>query len=164
MVEIRPATEADLPTILAIYNDAIENSSAIWVDHVSTLEDRQAWFEMRRRQGYPILVAAENGEVLGYGSFGDFRAFEGFRGTVEHSLYIGPNARRRGVGKALLVALMEAARDIGKDVMVAAIDSENKASIALHEAFGFRTTGKLDKVGRKFGRLLDLVFMQIELN
>jgi L-amino acid N-acyltransferase YncA len=160
---IRDATERDLPQICTIYNDAVLNTTAIWNEKPVDLANRQAWFEARRAQGYPILVAEEQGEVVGYASFGDWRPFEGFRYSVEHSVYIRNDQRGKGLGARLMQVLVERAREGGKFVMVAAIESGNQASIRLHERLGFVTTGQMPHVGIKFGRWLDLTFMQLAL-
>ena len=161
---IRDATAADLEAIRAIYNDAVLNTTAIWMDGIVDLANRQAWFAARAQQGYPILVA-ENaaGEVVGYASFGDWRPFDGFCNTVEHSVYVRADQRGNGLGPLLMAALIERAKACGKHVMVAAIESGNAASIRLHERLGFVTTGQMPQVGRKFGRWLDLTFMQLIL-
>ena len=123
-----------------------------------------AWFAARQAQGYPILVAVnEAGDVLGYASFGDWRPFEGFRHTVEHSVYIRSDQRGQGLGPLLMQALIERARGCGKHVMVAAIESGNTASIRLHERLGFTLNGQMPQVGVKFGKWLDLTFMQLML-
>lgn len=157
---IRPATEADLDAILAIYNDAVVKTTAIWNDRPVDLANRRAWFFARASQGYPILVAGEEGQVVGYGAFGDFRPFEGYRFTVEHSVYVAEGVRRRGIASALLAALEERARGMGKHVMVGGIAADNDASLRLHERLGFVETGRMPEVGFKFGRWLDLVLMQ----
>jgi phosphinothricin acetyltransferase len=161
---IRPATEADLPAITAIFNDVIANSTAIYADDPLTLEDRSAWFAQRRDAGYPVLVADDGADVLGVASFGDFRAWPGFRHTVEHSVHIRADARGRGLGSALVAALFEPARALGKHVMIAGIDAANDGSIRMHERLGFRRGAVLREVGRKFGRWLDLEFMQKRLD
>ena len=161
---IRDAAEADLPALRDIFNDAVLNTTAIWMDNVVDLANRQAWFAARAQQGYPILVA-ENaaGEVVGYASFGDWRPFDGFCHTVEHSVYIRADQRGKGLGPQLLTALIERAKACDKHVMVAAIESGNAASIRLHQRLGFAITGQMPQVGRKFGRWLDLTFMQLIL-
>jgi phosphinothricin acetyltransferase len=162
-VTIRDAGEGDLPGILAIYNDAVLTTTAIWNDAVADLASRRAWWEGRRKLGYPVLVAAEEGGVLGYASFGDFRAFDGYRFTVEDSVYVASDARRRGIASALLVPLVERARALGKHVMVAGIAGDNEVSVRLHRRLGFVETARMPEVGYKFGRWLDLVFMQLRL-
>lgn len=157
---LRDALPDDLPDLLAIYNDAVLNTTAIWNETPVDLANRQAWFELRAAQGYPILVAVDDSGVLGYASFGDWRPFEGFRYTVEHSVYVRGDQRGKGLGPVLMEALIERARAGGKHVMVAAIESGNAASIRLHERLGFVVTGQMAQVGVKFGRWLDLTFMQ----
>jgi L-amino acid N-acyltransferase len=159
---IRPATEADLPAILAIYNDAVTKTTAIWNEAPSDLDSRRTWFAQRRQAGFPVLVA-DDGKVIGYGSFGEFRPFEGYRYTVEHSVYVLDEAQGRGVGRMLLHGLIVEARQMGKRVMVGAIDGSNYASLALHETMGFEETGRMPGVGEKFGRRLDLVLVQLTL-
>ena len=157
---IRAATDADLPAILAIYNDAVLNTTAIWNETPVDLDNRRAWILARAAAGFPVFVADEAGRVLGYGSFGDFRPFEGYRVTVEHSLYVEAAARGRGLGKSLLTALVDEARRLGKRAMIGGIDGTNGPSIALHVKFGFVEVGRLPGVGTKFGKPLDLVLMQ----
>jgi L-amino acid N-acyltransferase len=159
-MELRAAREADLPAILAITNDAILHTTAIWSLVPTTLEARRGWLHERARQGYPVFVVTADADVLGFASYGDFRPWEGYRHTVEHSLYVDRRWRGRGVGKALLVRLIEHARTAGKHAMVAGIASENEVSLRLHLAFGFREVGCLREVGRKFERWLDLVLLE----
>jgi phosphinothricin acetyltransferase len=151
---------ADLPALMAIYNHAVVHTTAIWNDAVADLDNRRAWYEARRKVGYPVLVAEVDGTVAGYGSFGDFRAFEGYRFSVEHSVYVAEAMRRRGVASRLLEALVDEARRLGKHVMIAGVAADNDASIRLHLRHGFVETGRMPEVGIKFGRWLDLVFLQ----
>jgi phosphinothricin acetyltransferase len=161
---IQDATSADLPAILAIYNDAVENTTAIWNETLVDLTNRQAWLSERTAAGFPVLVAHDGtGAVVGYASYGTWRSIEGFRHTVEHSVYIRSDQRGQGLGPLLMQALIERAKQAGLHVMVAAIESENSASIRLHERAGFVITGQMPQVGRKFGRWLDLIFMQLIL-
>jgi L-amino acid N-acyltransferase YncA len=154
------ADEDHLPGILAIYNHAVVNTTAIWNDVLVDRENRRVWWRGRTEAGFPVLVAVEGGEVLGYASFGPFRAFDGYRQTVEHSVYVAEGARRRGVASALLSALEAEARRAGMHVMLGGIAADNEASLRLHEKHGFVETGRMPEVGQKFGRYLDLVFMQ----
>jgi L-amino acid N-acyltransferase len=159
---IRDATEADLAGILAIYNEVIRTSTAVYTEQEATLDDRRAWFAQRTGQGYPVLVATDSasGAVLGFATFGDFRPWPGYRHTVEHSVYVRADARHQGLGTALVEPLFGRAASLGKHVMIAGIDAANPASIRLHERLGFERAGTLREVGTKFGRWLDLVFMQ----
>jgi phosphinothricin acetyltransferase len=157
---IRPATEADLPAITAIFNEVIATSTAIYADDPFSLEDRTAWFAQRRAAGYPVLVADDGDGVVGLASFGDFRAWPGFRHTVEHSVHVRADARGRGLGSALVGALFDPARALGKHVMIAGVDAANDGSIRMHERLGFRRGAVLREVGRKVDRWLDLEFLQ----
>jgi phosphinothricin acetyltransferase len=160
---VRPAEKSDLPAILAIHNEVVANSTAIYSFDPSTLEERTEWFESRRRQGYPVLVASRGDSVLGFASFGDWRAWPGYASTVEHSVHVAADRRRGGVGRALLTALLPLARDLGKHVMLGAIDADNFASLRLHESLGFERVAHFKEVARKFDRWLDLVFVQRRL-
>lgn len=157
---LRDATPADLPAILAIHNDAILNSLAIWQYEPVPLANREAWFADRAAKGQPILVAELDGMLAGYASYGDFRVGAGYAGTVEDSIYIRAGLRGRGLARALMGALIEHARSAGKHVMIGAIGLPNDASVALHAAFGFVETGRLREIGRKNGQWLDLLMMQ----
>ncbi|WP_215745686.1 GNAT family N-acetyltransferase [Gluconobacter sp. P1C6_b] len=162
---IRDAGPDDLPAILRITNDAIENTDALWITTPFTLEQRRQWFEDRLAQGYPVLVAVDPaGAVAGYGAYGAFRSFEGYARTVEHSVYVSPDHQRRGIGRSLLRALIDHAKSAGFHVMVAGITADNAASVAMHHGFGFRNCGTLPQVGRKRGRWLDLLFMTLCLD
>jgi phosphinothricin acetyltransferase len=161
-LKIIDAGESHLPGIMAIFNHAVRETFSIWSETETTLEQRRTWLAARRSAGFPVLVAidpARPGDVLGYGSFGVFRDFPGYAKTVEHSVYVAPAAQRRGVGRAILAALVDHARARGLKAMVGGIDSANAASIALHEKAGFEIQGNLKGVGAKFGKTLDLVFM-----
>ena len=160
MPEIRDATEADLPRILAITNEAIANTTAVWSFSPATLEARAAWLRERQTRKFPVLVAVDGADVIGFASFGDFRPWEGYLHSVEHSVYVAPEAQRRGAGAALLAALIGRAEALGKHAMLGGIEAGNAASLALHRRFGFQEVGRLPEVGQKFGRWLDLVFMQ----
>ncbi len=157
---IQPAARADLPQIRAIYNEIIRNTTAVYSDQEVTLEDRERWFDAKLAQGFPVLVAADSSGVAGFGTFGEFRAWPCYRSSVEHSVHVRADCRRRGAGRALILALIDAAKAMQKHVMIAGIDAENVISISLHESLGFAVVGHFHEVGRKFGRWLDLKFMQ----
>jgi phosphinothricin acetyltransferase len=161
---IRHACKEDCATIGEIYNHAVLHTAAIWNDKTVDTDNRIAWFEARTLVGYPVLVSELDGVVTGYASFGDWRAFEGFRHTVEHSVYVHPDHQGKGIGRELMKRLIVEARNLGKHVMVAGIEAQNQGSIHLHESLGFVTTGQMPQVGTKFGRWLDLTFMQLQLD
>lgn len=161
---IRDANESDVPAILAIYNAVLATSTAIFSELPATLDDRLQWFRTRRDVGYPILVATDDSGVLGYATFGDFRSWPGYRHTVEHSVHVRPDARGRGVGSELVRTLLDRAVALGKHVMVAGVDADNLDSIRLHERLGFQRAGTLHHVGCKFGRWLDLTFLERRLD
>ena len=160
-MRIEDATDDDLPAVVAIYNDVMRTSTAIYREEPATLEERQAWNETRKTNGYPLLVArTDDGTVAGFATFGDFRPWPGYRFTVEHSVHVADGLRGLGVGTALMQVLIARGTALGKHVMVAGIDADNGGSIRMHERLGFERTGHLKEVGWKFGRWLDLVFMQ----
>ncbi|MFT8517906.1 MAG: N-acetyltransferase family protein, partial [Acetobacter persici] len=156
---------ADIPRITSIYNHAVLHTTAIWNDQVVDDANRLAWLRERQQAGYPVLVAVSaGGRVAGYATFGPWRAWDGYRQTVEHSVYVHPECQRQGVGQLLMQALIEQARAQGKHVMVAGIDAANTGSAALHRQFGFEATGVMKEVGCKFGRWLDLTFFCLRLD
>jgi L-amino acid N-acyltransferase YncA len=162
-MEVKDAVEADLQKITDIYNDILRTSTAIFSDTPVTVEDRIEWWRTRVQQGYPVLVAKSEGIVTGFATFGDFRSWPGYRFTVEGTLHIDASARRQGVGTALLKALIERAQAAGNHVLIAGVDAANVASLRFLERSGFERVGHLREVGNKFGRFLDLVFLQYML-
>lgn len=161
---IQDAGEVHLEGIAAIYNDAVLHSTAIWNDRTVDIAERSAWLADRTSAGFPVLVAVDEGDVVGYASYGPWRAFDGFRHTVEHSVYVRGDQRGKGLGRALMEALVSRARSSGVHVMVAAVERGNAGSIRLHEQLGFRHAGVVEQVGAKFGRWLDLAFLQLVLD
>jgi len=162
---IRDAVPTDAEGIMVIYNDAVAHTTAIWNEVQVTAENRRQWINERQATGFPVLVATDTpGHVLGYASFGPWRSFDGYRHTVEHSVYVAQGHRGSGIGKALMHTLIERARAMGKHVMVAAVEAGNTQSIMLHQRFGFEQTALMPEVGTKFGRWLDLVFLQLRLD
>jgi phosphinothricin acetyltransferase len=158
---IRDAETGDLPQILAIYNEVIATSTAVYSTEPSTLAERGDWFEQRRRRGFPVLAASEGDRVLGFSSFGEFRgAFSGYRHSVEHSVHVRAEARGAGIGRQLVAALFPLAAALGKHVMIGAVDAANEGSLRFHQRLGFERVGHFREVGRKFDRWLDLVFVQ----
>src|ERR1700744_996683 len=159
---IDEAREDDIPAITVILNHAAAHTAASWHEYPKTEAEMAEWFAVRMRD-HTVLAARDASGLLGYASYGPFRAPSGYRLTAEHSLYVREDARGRGIGKALLTALIDKAGEQGLHVLIGGIDSENGLSIALHKAYGFEETGRLPQVGRKFDRWLTLVFLQKRL-
>ncbi len=158
---IRAAEPADLPAILAIYNDAVVNTTASWDYEPSTLEQRAQWFEQHRKLGLPVLVAVDELDtVVGWGSLSKFRDRIGYQYTVEHSVYVAAAYRRQGIGRLIVLALIDAARQLGKRTLIGGLDASNEASLHLHESLGFEQVAYFRQVGYKFERWLDLIFVQ----
>ena len=162
-IQLRDATVEDIAGIMEIYNDAVENTTAIWNEILVDLDNRKEWFKLRKERGFPVIVAIKDGAVLGYASFGDWRAFDGYRHTREHSVYVHKDARGHGIGRLLMLSLIEHAKASGVHVLIGAIESENVASIRLHEKLGFHIAGQYSEVGKKFGRWLDLTTMELRV-
>ncbi|WGD52135.1 GNAT family N-acetyltransferase [Bradyrhizobium sp. CB1650] len=160
---VRDATLEDAEDILAIYNFAALNTTAVWTDGPADLASRRDWISARQQAGYPVLVAMKGRDVVGFASFGDFRPWPGYRHTVENSVYVDARHHRSGIGRSLVAALIERAAALDKHTMIAGIEAANAASIALHASLGFAEVGRMPEVGCKFGRWLDLVFMQRRL-
>lgn len=164
--ELRAATAADLPHIMAIFNPEILQGTANWRDEPRSLEQMQQWFEQLQQRQFPLIVAevCGTGSIAGYADYDTFREISGYKQTVEHSVFIDPTYARQGLGKKLMLALIEIAQSQNMHIMVAAIDAENQASIRLHEGLGFVQTGLMPQVGKKFGQWRDLVLLQLNLD
>ena len=160
---IRQAIEKDLLDILEIYNDAILNTTAIYDYTAHTLEDRIQWYEKKKQDGYPLLVFEENDKVVGFATYGPFRAYPAFKYTIEHSVYVHKDYRNLGIGKKLLKELIDLSNEDEYATMVACIDSLNENSIKIHKKFGFTYSGTITKAGFKFDKWLDLAFYQLDL-
>jgi len=161
---IDAARETDLGAITAIYNDVIATSTAVFHDVQVDVEDRHRWWSERRERGFPVLVAREVGQVLGFASFGDFRAWPGYRTTVEHTVHVDAAHRRQGIGRQLVETLIRDAQALGMHVMIAGLDAANEASLALHTRLGFVEVGRFPEIARKFHRWIDLVLLQLILD
>jgi phosphinothricin acetyltransferase len=157
---IDDATAADFEQVLAIYNEVIRNTTAVYSDAEFDTVSGRHWFDSKLLSGFPLLVARDGAGVAGFGAFGAFRAWPCYRHSVEHSVHVRYDRRGQGIGRALLQELMTRAVAMGKHVMIAGIDAENVASIRLHESMGFSRVGRFHEVGFKFGRWLDLEFLQ----
>ncbi len=167
-VTVRDAVEADVPAIVDIFNQVLLTSDAIWLDEPVSFESRLAWFRTLEGQGMAVVVAvddevpadAEAHEVVGYGSFQQFRTLAGYHPTVEHSLHVRDGHRGKGIGLALLDALTDRARTLGKAVQVAGLDAGNEGSQRFHQRLGFVEVARMPGIGRKQGRPVDLVLLQ----
>jgi phosphinothricin acetyltransferase len=132
----------------------------VFTDVEMTEERGKAWFDAKIGSGFPFIVARDASGIAGFGSFGEFRAWPCYRHSVEHSVHVRSDRRGQGVGRALVTELLARAAASSKHVMIAGIDADNAASIALHHSLGFRNVGNFQEVGFKFGRWLDLKFLQ----
>src|SRR5260370_984220 len=151
-IEIRPAERADLDAMLAIYNDAIIKTTAVYDYQPRSTELQRQWFEAKQAQRLPVLVAHEGETVVGFGSFGPFRPWPAYQYTVENSLYVDRAHRRKGAGAALLDSLLHAAQMAGYHAMVAGSDATNEASLAVHRKEGVQPPAHLHRLARKLAR------------
>lgn len=150
--------------ILTILNEAIVNSTALYDYHPRPPEAMQTWFQAKRAGNFPVIgLVDEAGALLGFGSYGTFRAWPAYKYSVEHSIYIRADQRGHGFGRILLQNLIEQAEQQHYHALIGAIDSTNQGSIALHEKLGFVRVGTFPQIGFKFGRWLDVAFYQFTL-
>ncbi|RPA58940.1 N-acetyltransferase [Gordonia oryzae] len=188
-MHIRDAKPDDAAGITAIYNHAVEHTTAIWNEKLVDTDNRREWLAGRQADGFPVLVAVEGvavegvaveditvkglpedtrtpaaEHVLGFATYGPYRPHDGYRHTVEHSVYVREGQQGRGIGSLLMDALITRARENRVHVIVAGIDAANTGSIRLHERLGFSRVGLLTEVGTKFGSWLDLAFLQLTLD
>ncbi len=164
MASLRDATPSDLPAVFAVYDEQVLRGTATFETEVKSPAERLAWFEAHPRGRYPVLVAEEGGEVLGWARLAPWSPRAAYARTAEDSVYVRADARGRGTGRALLDALIGRARAAGIAVLVARIAEGNPASLRLHEAAGFRPVGTMRRVGEKFGRLLDVAILDLHLD
>lgn len=162
-ITYRFAQQKDLSQIREILNHAIAHTTAVYDYDLRSENDMQNWWKTKRESNHPILVATENNTVVGFCSYGEFRRWQGFYQSMEHSVYVHEQHQGKGIGKTLLAELLNEAKRRNVHVLIGGIDADNEASIRLHEKLGFSKTGHLREVGFKFDRYLDLVFMQIIL-
>lgn len=165
---IRPANFSDLPAITEIYKDVILNTTSVYAYEPYTLENRQAWFEERTKQGFPVFVAEHRvdehqSQVIGFSTYGVFRAAPAYLHSVENTIHIHPDFRGQGIGQHLMPPIIEAAKEQNMHTMVAGIEASNTGSIKFHQKFGFVQVAYFKGVGHKFDRWLDLIFMQLML-
>ncbi len=151
--------------ILAIFNEAIANSTALYDYQPRSLASMETWFATKQAGGFPVIgIEDEAGQLVAFGSFGTFRAWPAYKYSVEHSVYVHQDHRGHGLGLQVMHALIDAARQRQVHAMIGAIDADNQGSIALHRRLGFSRVGTLPQVGFKFGRWLDLALYQLLLD
>jgi L-amino acid N-acyltransferase len=161
--QIRPATEADLVAINEIYNHYVLHSTCTYQEEPETIESRRQWFNHHGEE-HPIIVTVADGRVIGWGSLSAYHARSAYRRTVENSVYVHHQHHRKGIGSLLLEELINRARTLGHRAIIAGIDADQAASVALHAKFQFENVGHLKQVGFKFGRWLDVIYMELLLN
>ena len=162
-ITLRPATESDLVAINDIYNHYVHHSTCTYQEAPEPLDSRRQWFRHHGDQ-HPILVAEAGGQVVGWGSLSAYHVRSAYRRTVENSVYVHHQHHRRGIGSLLLEELIVRARRLGHHAIIAGIDAEQTASVALHAKFHFEQVGQLKQVGFKFNRWLDVIYMELMLD
>lgn len=163
-VTIRDATVADLESILDIVNHSILHTTANYNYDIQSLETQKQWFLDKKLKQFPVIVAENNGIVIGFGTYGIFREKIGYQFTVEHSVYVSKNNTGKGIGKLLLASLIQLAKSEGYHTMIGVIDANNLGSISFYKKLGFMECGVIKGAGFKFGKWLDLQFMQLILS
>ena len=162
-IEIRKYRPDDAKVITDILNHYIVNSTALYDYHNRTTEQQQAIFDEKLKKGFPVIVAAINDKIAGFGYYSEFRFREAYKFTVEHSVYVAADAHGKGIGKMVLQELIALAKEQKLHTMVAVIDSENQNSIRFHEQFGFEIVGNIKESGFKFDRWLHSIILQLIL-
>lgn len=156
--------KAHAEAILAILNEVIAHSTALYDYQPRSLESMSGWFSAKQASNFPVIGAiSHSGELLGFASYGTFRAWPAYKYSVEHSVYIHRDHRGKGLAQALMRQLIEQAVTQQYHVMIGGIDETNSASVALHQKLGFSHAGTIRQAGFKFGRWLDLAFYQLIL-
>jgi L-amino acid N-acyltransferase len=161
---IRDAAPEDLVAIFAIYNREVEESTATFDTEPRVVGIDDAWLTDRDPSRHPVLVASTGGEVVGWASLSPWSARPAYARTAEESVYVDAGHRGRGVGRALLTAIVERARAAGLGVLVARIGDARRDSVRLHESLGFERVATMRAYGEKFGRLLDVELMDLHLD
>ena len=154
---IRKPIKKDIPELLGIYNYEVENGIATLDINKKSLSDWEKWYDNHNIENHPLIVCEADGEIAGYATLSSYREKEAYKSTVELSVYVSPNHRRKGVGTALMEEILRLAReDETIRTVVSVITSGNAASCRLHEKFGFAFCGTIPEVGVKFGKLIDI--------
>ncbi len=159
-ISIRLAVADDLESINDIYNHYVRVSTCTYQEEPERVDARRIWFVNHRPETHPVTVAVRDGKVVGWGSLSPYHSRCAYRYSVETSVYVQHNLHRQGIGSNILKDLIDRARAIGYHSMIAAIDGDQTGSIALHAGFGFTEVGHLHQVGFKFGRWLDVIYLE----
>jgi phosphinothricin acetyltransferase len=159
-MNIRRADRSDVPAMREIFNEVLRNSNSIYRDEEVSLEERFAWFDEKIEHGFPLFGAYDEDKLIGYAGYGTWRAAQGYRKSVELTIYVDSAYRAKGIGSKLMQRIIEQGKSDGFHVMIGAIDAENRGSIEFHKRFGFTETARMPEVALKNGKWLDLVFMQ----
>jgi L-amino acid N-acyltransferase len=159
MITIRPATAADLPHINLIYNHYVLHGTCTYQTEESTEEERDLWFA-KHGEKHPVIVAIYEDQVIGWGSLNQFHPRAAYEHSVEDSIYVHHRCTGSGVGSMLLGELIRLAKELGHHTVLGGIDSSQEGSLALHLKFGFKECARYKEVGFKFGRWLDVIWMQ----
>jgi len=161
-MKITECTFSQASEILAIFNEAILNSTALYDYQPRTMATMEAWFAAKEQAGHPVIGAfGDDGSLCGFASYGAFRAWPAYKYTIEHSIYIRADQRGAGLGRLLLSTLVGIAQKRGYHMMIGGIDSSNLASVNLHKSLGFSHCASIRQAGYKFGRWLDVEFYQL---
>ena len=156
---VRPATPADLPAVLSLWNGFIRDTIVTFTSDLKTAEGLDAMIAERRAAGREFMVAEAGGGFVGFATYAQFRGGSGYAHAMEHSIMLDPAARGQGAGRILMTAIEDHARAGGAHTLFAGVSGENADGVAFHGRMGFRTVARIPEVGRKFGRWLDLVLM-----
>lgn len=152
-------------TILKIFNQAIASSTALYEYEPRTIKDIKQWFQAKNQRKYPIIGIQDNqGDLLGFASYGSFRSFAAFQYSIEHSVYVDAAHRNKGAGKTLLKQLIQIGQQQNYHMMIGVIDGTNQISIKLHQSLDFNYCGTIKHAGFKFNRWLDIELYQLILN
>jgi L-amino acid N-acyltransferase len=163
-VKLIPCTVRHIEAIRAILNDAILHSTAIYDYMPRTPEMMATWFAAKEKASFPVIGAEdEPGNLLGFASYGSFRSWPAYKYSIEHSVYVDARHRGQGLGRRLMLALIEAAKEQNYHMLIGGIDASNQASIGLHRSLGFTHCASIKQAGFKFGQWLDLEFYQLLL-
>jgi phosphinothricin acetyltransferase len=163
-IQVRSAKEEDVKAILEIINFEISNTTSVYDHKERTTETQSAWLNKKEKEMMPVVVAEMNGTVVGYGTYGIFRPWDGYRYSIEHSMYVHNDSRGLGIGKLIMAELIKLATIAGYHTMIAGVDASNKGSYEFHKKFGFIEIGTFKEIGYKFNKWLDLIFMQLILD